>query len=342
MNAPASLRGPFYIGARVLAVTAVLAVTVLLAEAAARLFFPQFSLPSHSGRFDFGHATASRFQPSGELGWEYRRERSALIDDAGFLTLHRNPGRKTPDERRVLVLGDSVAEVMDFFSPDVLAEWETRLSAAWNARVKVWALAVPGYGVSHYERVLTFRAPSRSFDAIIVLFCLNDLAADTPIVFEREGDLYLFAGDMRPERVVSPDLFARSHLYRTLWILASRRRSGSGNGEENPVEATLERIAEKSRRMGARLYAVVFPYAMPRDNYPDTARNGHALLLEWSTRTNVAFLDLHDMLDMEKDWKSHRLEPEDGVHLRRSTLKKAEDVIFDFMSENLRVPLRKA
>ncbi|HOW27416.1 MAG TPA: SGNH/GDSL hydrolase family protein [Elusimicrobiota bacterium] len=296
-----------------------LAFAVLAVEFLSRRLWPHYALEPMVRTFQMGDNAETRWKPSSVLGWEPLWEMGCR-DPSGFMTLHDCRADREPRETRVLLIGDSIAEQL--LRCDNLDRIENRLSGAWKRPVKVWTFAGGGYGLNHYEKIVTYKSPPLSVDVLVIHFCLNDLENPNYVVFKKEGSLFMTRRGVAIQTTpVWPALFCRSHLYRMVWIRRNGYRmhpDAYAIGKPSPEEGarlSFEKILETVRQRRGRVLAVIFPYMKPLETYSPTEKEHYRLLREWLDGHGVHYLDLHQAY-ARADWSAYRKTeaPWDDMH----------------------------
>lgn len=253
---------------------------ILAAEGGARVAWPQFSLGAlaqeHGGlKGEHGRL----YRPSILLGWERIPTPDRPLDEHGFLSLHDARRPKEPGEVRVAMVGDSVGELG--IGLKELALLEEKLSAGRGKKVKIWLLATGAHNLAQYAKIVRHRADKVKADAVIILFCINDMSDwGIPVVWQEGGEFYFIRGsedDGERIPVTQRALFLRSHLYRSLRILKTYGApKGPGPDRSWPNEEKndghFRDMKEACARRGVPLAAALFPYFKKPGDYSPLER----------------------------------------------------------------------
>lgn len=310
----------------------------LAAEGFARRRWPQFGLERLSTRFVMGdmEMMPQRFRPSGDLGWERTSQGDERLKADGFRSSHI---RFSDKSYRILFVGDSLADDMLRFLFGEKAE--KRLGSVRGHPVEVWDFAGGGYNIDQYERILRIKCRDFKFDTLVILFCLNDVYSDVPVVVQKDGRLFMMKdAGMARELVFHPGLFRWSHLYRTLFLRENWRRlraQGGGASEEVDFHQTFGSIVRWAQARNVKLFCVLFPYFKPPAEYSDQERRSRAAFQKAFEDHRVPFLALEDCLGPNY-WDVYRNEetPGDSIHPNEEGYRKAEECILGFLEDRLR------
>ena len=191
-----------------------------------------------------------------------------------------------PDEQRVVVLGDSIAD-QDYFPKMLDAVLDTRLEGGAD----VLNLGVSGYGTVDEARWLERWGARLAPDLVVLQFCLNDFAV-TPVYVEREGQLHEVRVEYRDSMGPSTWLFGRSALYRA-WAL--RALADEVVVPEDAVEvglAALADIAGQVEALDARLLVVLFPELAERGTWPKQLTGTYETVRTATAELGVPTVDL--------------------------------------------------
>lgn len=193
-----------------------------------------------------------------ELGWKYRplaRERhttsefdvSIRINSQGFRGAEWPPA--TPDGRRILLLGDSVAFGWGVEEEETMARRIEALDPSWT----VLNAAVAGYGTDQQLLLLRQLLPRVAPDLVIHVFWHNDLFENLSGVvygrpkprFSREGDRL----EVRGQPVPRPWLAEVSLLYRALvkswWTWRHEPRGRHGEAGWDMTRALIRAMRDE-------------------------------------------------------------------------------------------------
>ncbi|MFA6091734.1 MAG: SGNH/GDSL hydrolase family protein [Elusimicrobiota bacterium] len=248
---------------------------------------------------------------------------------------------KTKRTRRILLLGDSIAEGFDNDGFEALLNRE--LSADLGRDYEVWNAAVGAYDVRRYAVYLERRGLAYRPDRVIIFFCLNDFDIDTAVYYkDAEGSVrYEFWASTAFIRHYLPDPFLMRHcrLYRILVMRINkallRREEFSGLLEEDDGRVYLRRLRDLCRRKELPLMAVLFPYLKPLSEYDEHQRVQLESLRGALKDLGIRTLDLHDHL-AEPARKAMRALAEDEIHPDQKTLREIGGIIFRQAGDFLR------
>lgn len=198
-----------------------------------------------------------------------------------------DPAPLTPGQRRVLVLGDSIAAGHSF--PALL---ERVLATRHDPPIQVINGAVPGYATPNQLALYEARGAALEPDLVLLQFCLNDYTG-TPFLFEHQGQRVLVRDRHATVLGRSAWWLSRSALYRLLsW-------SPQPTGDSLPVqdrfpgtEAALLRLAERLDAEGRGLLVVVFPLLAPTERWGDLELESQRRVLALLEREGIPHLDL--------------------------------------------------
>jgi lysophospholipase L1-like esterase len=240
---------------------------------------------------------------------------------------------KTKRTRRILLLGDSIAEGFDNDGFEDLLNRE--FSAAADRDYEVWNAAVGAYDVRRYALYLEHRGLAYRPDRVLIFFCLNDFDIDTAVYYkDSEGSVrYEFWASNAFIRHYLPDPFLMRHcrLYRFLVLRINkallRREEKSGLLAEDDGRVYLRKVRDLCRRKEIPLMAVLFPYMKPLSEYDAHQRVQLEGLLSALKDLDIRTLDLHDHL-AEAARKDMRAVPNDDIHPRQKTLREIGEIVF--------------
>ncbi len=221
---------------------------------------------------DRPRATVLRASPDPELGWEmvpgtegYAWVTEVRIHGEGFRGAPWPPGPKA--RPRVLALGDSLT--LGVFVPET-DTWPVRLErelAAAGSPAEVRNLGVTGYDTLQEIRLLESRGLAMDPDAILVGFCLNDVAVAAEYVGPRDLADRLHNSPLAASRALRLGIHAFEAAYAIAGFLADNRPAAfrrSFGDRILPVPGEDRELAE--RMAAARLrHPVIGGWYQDRD-----------------------------------------------------------------------------
>ncbi len=312
----------------------------LAAEGFARWAWPQFGLERITAAFEMGgwEMSPQRFRPSGELGWERTAQGDERLKSDGFRSSHI---RFSDKAHRILFIGDSLTDDMLRFYFGEGAE--QRLSRAWGRPVEIWDFAGGGYNIDQYERILRLKCRDFKFDVLVVVFCLNDVYSDVPVVIRKDGRLLMMKdAEVARELVFHPVLFRWSHLYRAVFLqenwrrLRAQEREG-GLSEEEAFDRAFGSIVRWTRERNVKLFCVIFPYFNAPEKFAEEEEKGREVITKSLEAHQVPYLRLEDCLPADYGDLYHNEESmEDFIHPNEEGYRKAADCILGFLENRLR------
>ncbi len=236
-------------------------------------------------------------------------------NDAGFVPFGGAPAW---GDRRVLVLGDSIADQR---------RWVNTMAAGLNQgldeRVVVWNGGVPGYDSCSELRVLEEGGLAFDPELVVLQFCLNDYAVSATILPLPDGRVRFHAQSVHE----FPGWVLRSRLL-TMTLLrlgaANVGRTPERRIQSDPAEHCIARMAELGREHGFELWVALFPYlhsdldhpeaTVPMDARDVGAREVEARIRGFLDEQGIAYTDLRPVLEDQGPIQAQRNQPRDPWH----------------------------
>lgn len=199
-------------------------------------------------------STLMRFVPDPELKYEMLpgvHQSAGVTNELGMLDVAR-PLAQPPGTLRVACLGDSVGGDFRLPRENACATMERLLSTS-SRHVEVLNFSVPGYNTMQEARALEVKAAPFGFDAVVVLFVVNDPYPELAIAHMLPGHLkfehllYSAARMAVNQRPLDPFGFSMDELF-------SAKDSWDG-----VVVRGMDRIAAAARERHAPVVVAVFP-----------------------------------------------------------------------------------
>jgi len=287
------------------------ALALLIAELAVRLFTDTTDVVRY-----VSHETVGRLAEANQTG-VFRRDfddpiRAAFrFNAAGFNSPHEFAPARTRGMRRLLILGDSFVEALQVDADESCARRaETALGPAWQ----VYPLGVSGLGTVDELALLRDVADAYERDAVVLLFCDNDLADSADDADRPRVDDSLAARLVRGSALLRRIYFQKG-LYRRHRSDRSQRQSQVWlqpapewvEPAWSRVETALDTMNRHCRNAGVALVVLRVPpeqsmsYAEAAD--PDANHGAVGLrLARLCSERSIPFTDLRS--DLETD---HRL-----------------------------------
>jgi lysophospholipase L1-like esterase len=266
-------------------------------------------------------------QSDAYLGWSgkpnlrlrFRRpEFNALVQHDAEGWRQPEPPRPSAPTSNILVLGDSFTWGWGVSQGQVFTDL---LQAALPATVAVYNRGVPGFGTAQEYLVLQRELAARTYDAVVLMFCINDLSDNLSSRQGRRPYFELVDGTLRPRNqparpVINPvGQFLREHsrayAYAQFQVeLLKRRFSGEANDEREyrtapavdfrdvPGYAVTARLLGEmqrlSRQHGARFLLVYIPHGgeIEIDTPFPYVRSIHEMVNDIARRDGIPLLDL--------------------------------------------------
>ncbi len=175
------------------------------------------------------------------------------------------------DSFKILFLGDSVTHwgaYVEYFEKLAKGDYQ-------DGSIEMVNAGTMGYDMSLVYRYLKFRGLKLQPDLAVIQFNPNDFVS-TPVII-KENDSW-FAYDRREiHRFLSPFLFSRSKLYRTIFLRAMAY-SGLHDDYKNNVKEPLKNIKSLLGKHGIPFYVLYFPPLV--EEKPDWAEKFHRYFYE--------------------------------------------------------------
>jgi lysophospholipase L1-like esterase len=229
-------------------------------------------------------------------------------------TIHRNrngfrtpeiPIEKPPGTKRIVVIGDSVAEGAQVANDELVfaRQIETRLRRAGIA-IDVVNLGVVAYTTLQEVEILKKRGLEYQPDLVIVSYCLNDpdgyyLWAINPLLKQADGvaDDTLLGEDEITSALYESALF-RFVKYRVLRppTPSLRGRKFADYPQGDTVPRAFDELARLSREVGFQVVVVIFPLFAHEDPSFATYQQAtkHAYAAQLAASHGFATIDLLD------------------------------------------------
>jgi lysophospholipase L1-like esterase len=269
---------------------------------------------------------AGSHQSDAYLGWSgkpnlrlrFRRaEFDALVQHDGEGWRQPKPPRPAAPTSRILVLGDSFAWGWGVSQGQVFTDL---LQAALPATVAVYNRGVPGFGTAQEYLLLQRELAARAYDAVVLLFYMNDLSDNISARQGRRPYFELVDGELRPRNqpalpVINPVkqfLRERSRAYAfvefRLKLLKRRffhepnehddRTAAAVDFHDVPGYAVTARLLAEMQRVarehGARFFLVYIPERseIELDVPFPYVRSIHAMVDDIARSEGIPLLDL--------------------------------------------------
>jgi len=311
-----------------------LALGLMAAEVAARLeerrVGAYFYVPAGMG----GAWGDKAFRPSKIFGWEHVPG-AFDFNSLGFANTDY-PIRKAPGARRVMLIGDSLAEAYG----RTLLE---RMAAGPPPRpnIQLWDLGVGAYNIAQIAEMLQKRGLRYHPDLVVLFICPKQLGPHEPTFYKRDGRLMMLPWiGTKPISLAFGPLWRWSALYR-LAVLGDlnarlRRREPMPNREQFGLSA-MGRIKNACARAGVPLVAFVFPYLMPYSRYTAREKSDYHAWLDILRRLRVRFFDLTPLMD-GRQTQAMRQTPGDYIHFGAAGRDMAMGMVYRLIRRNGLLP----
>lgn len=302
--APSPPRRRASLAAKLLLALASVAVLVLFAELACRVWLGRLSAAQFDDQLNM-RVDFYRVVEGSTRGFEIRPHATEEINSHG-MRMREVPLAKPEGTYRVLVLGDSIAFGIGVAREATFgAVLERKLRERHPDRnFEVLNGGVISYNTEQQLDWLVERGMAFAPDALVVAHCPNDVHA-TPIVF-REGDhlRYFRPGDDASDH--SPFLIEHSALYRALLAVREIAKAKDAGTYRPNVDLTynvlndpsgqfgsLARLVSFARERALPIVIVAFPYiGSPFPQYKKEDWDVHRGLLRTTTELGVPIIDL--------------------------------------------------
>ncbi len=307
-----------------------LALGLLAAEGAARIEERHASAYFYTPA-NMGGAWGDRaFKPSKTLGWVHV---PGVFDfnSLGFANPNY-PIKKAPGVRRVMLIGDSLAEA---YGRALLK----RLAAGPppDPNVQLWNLGVGAYNIAQISEMFWERGLRYHPDSVVLFICPIELDPYEPTFYKRDGHLVMLPWFRT--KLISPafsPLWRWSALYRLAVLgylnVHLKRVEPMPDCEQFGLRA-MARIRNECLRNHIPFVAFIFPYLMPVSEYTVREKRDYQTWLNILRRLHVRFFDLTPLMDGRKTQKM-RQAPGDYIHFGAAGRAMAMDMVFHLLKQN--------
>ena len=271
-----------------------------------------------------------QFRPSKIFGYEHIPNSSAEINSFGMRD--KAYTLKKPDGVfRILLLGDSICEFGHWsdYVEDMLNK---------NGKYEILNCGTCAWGLKQYYLYLKSKGKQFNPDMVLLGLCLNDVDANSiPVVFaDKKLNLFRFCkivngpGDSNDITLsVNPFLFKKSYFYR--WTAMRFFLAKKDN-----IAANADTLQEMKTMANGKLFAVVFPYLKPLEQYNENEKIEYNHTINYLKQSDIEFIDLtpyfngygKNIVDF-RDW-AH-----DKIHFNDEANKIKAMLIYDWLIKRI-------
>ena len=230
---------------------------------------------NHKGAGEYGNRVTVEAPGIGWFlkGYEFNEDGLTIK----FPKPHFYPKKKSAGKYRILVLGDSVAEVWVSWNPKEkfpqMLEDSLNL-ASGKKKFEILNVSVGNYNTAQRYSLLTGYLKDFEFDLLLVQHCFND-AVNNYVHKKEEGDVSIYEryspaiiglGIFRDSPLLRSALFRRINMdiYTLFGGLAPEKFSIIGHFEQQQQKELYSLIKGECSRRGAELLVVMFPPLLDR------------------------------------------------------------------------------
>lgn len=278
---------------------------------------------------------SGKYRPSKIFGYELIPHASPAVNSWGMRD-KEYARTASSGTFRILLLGDSITES---------GTWSDIVEEKLNdtGSYEILNAGVMGWGLNQYWMYMKTKGGQFSPDAVLIGLCLNDVGEyetiqtilDDP-AHNRLMFYYVNAVDKHNDYLTlqaNAALFRYSALYRFFVIHSFGRKSSAIEDKEY---SPLEQLKEISRLAHGRVYAVIFPYLKPLENYDEHEAYEYAHTRELLADAGIPYLDITPHFSRYgKDIVLFRKSPDDKIHFNDEANRIKADIIYPWLLKNI-------